>query len=123
MTPVEVVVDGEVFTGFAASPRDGLLRVISRYGSKTIRVELPLPLDIQAEMALTEIVTAFKAPPELPDSEIPAVNKDAGLDALARRKGAESVVGQQAPAAGGLWGKLLKPREPRVRQPQAASAT
>jgi hypothetical protein len=61
MTRVTIEIGGEVFEGHCADTGNGLLRVISRYGSRSVPLgELALPPDLQAEMALAEIVLAFK---------------------------------------------------------------
>ena len=60
LRPVKLEIDHEVYEGHCCVAGDGVLRVISRYGSRSVHIgELQLPLEMQAEMVMAEIVAAY----------------------------------------------------------------
>ena len=61
MRLLRIELGGRIFEGHCAVTGDGTLRVISQYGSRSVQAGgLPLPLEIQAEMAMAEIAAEFQ---------------------------------------------------------------
>ena len=60
MTRVTVAIDGQEFEGYFAFAGAALLRIISRFEGRPVPIdELHLPVQIQAEMVMAEIATAY----------------------------------------------------------------
>ena len=93
MISVHIEVDGTSYDGHAARLDDGSLRLISRYGSRNIVTgETPLPFEIQAEMALAEIVAQLRAGPAepvgAPSDDLENASRNAPLEGMAGQENA-----------------------------------
>ena len=120
MRLVTIEMDGLTFEGYSALPGDGTLRLISHYGSKSVRIgELPLPLEIQAQMVMVEIVAAFQAQTLLdpPETEL---TEQSGQDAGPRASVSVAAIPETKVAPDSVWNSLRSLRNRERRSTGAA---
>ncbi len=120
MRRVTIQVDGQAFEGYSALPGDATLRLISHYGSKSVRIgELSLSLEIQAQMVMVEIVAAFQAQ-TLPDPPGIKMADQGGPNVGLRAVASVEAITERRATPDSVWNSLRGLRKRERHRPRFA---